>query len=100
MNEMHKSPEFFPLICPSLPRLLLHRKVRFVIIPVIVCAPLTQSFAIYIKQSFHLLINQNIPYELQYPIISSSSIYLLCASIGVDCWVESSISPNARLHDI
>ena len=40
-----------------------------------------------------------IPHEFQYPRIRISSI-LLCASIGVDCRVESSISPGARLHDM
>jgi len=33
------------------------------------------------------------------PIISSS-IFVVCASIGVDCQVESTISPGARLHDM
>ena len=73
----HPSPLFVPLL-PS--HLLFTSNNLF--------SPVDQEYSVH-----------TIPHEFQYPRIRISSI-LLCASIGVDCWVESSISPGARLHDM
>ena len=59
----------------------------------------------YLHQTifFHLLI-RNILYTQSHMNSNIQElvlvVYLLCASIGVDCRVESSISPGARLHDM
>ena len=106
-NEFNKMSYFVHLIISS-PRLmnelLLHcRKVCFLSSQSLF-APLLPSHLLFTSNNLFSPVDQEysvhtIPHEFQYPRISISSI-LLCASIGVDCWVESSISPGARLHDM
>ena len=64
--------------------------------------PLLPSHLLFTSNNLFSAVDQEysvhtIPHEFQYPRIRISSI-LLCASNGVDCRVESSISPGARLH--
>ena len=87
MNEIHASPEFVFHFYVPLSQVYCCIVVKFFLFPsslCVVCAPLAQSFAICLKQSFHPLISiysvPAIPHELQHPI--SSIVFVLCFHRG------------------